>query len=52
MHDGPSPKKEKNRDCHKVCDDRYTEGGQAKKIIFLAILNILDARGHNSTKAT
>ena len=29
-----------------------TEGGQPKIIIFLAILHILDARGHNSTKAT
>ena len=30
----------------------HTEGGQAKCDIFLAILAILDARGHNSTKAT
>ena len=29
-----------------------TEGGQANCDIFLAILHILDARGHNSTKAT
>ena len=29
-----------------------TEGGQAKRDNFLAILHILDARGHNSTKAT
>ena len=29
-----------------------TEGGQAKIILFWAILHILDARGHNSTKAT
>ena len=29
-----------------------TEGGQAKNDNFLAILHILDARGHNSTKAT
>ena len=31
---------------------RATEGGQPKIIIFWAILHILDARGHNSTKAT
>ena len=29
-----------------------TEGGQAKRDNFSAILHILDARGHNSTKAT
>ena len=29
-----------------------TEGGQPKIIIFGAVLHILDARGHNSTKAT
>ena len=29
-----------------------TEGGQAKRDNCLAILHVLDARGHNSTKAT
>ena len=45
-----APQKEQKNS--KIAQKGATEGEQVKIIIFGAILHILDARGHNSTKAT